>query len=167
MSKICRETLSFYSTMSEIYFTKCYLCITHLVVWVFELHVSQFTIYFTSQLLNFKKFFYVSSKCLGFCRNLLALKLDQTWMNFFLLPNTKEDILKIVGNQIFYGSQQWKAMGSSTVQLTILKKRFLLALSCETLFFLRTWCLLAKKHKMFHLLSVVTKFLLNQMFVCI
>ncbi len=34
------------------------------------------------------------------CHNLLTLKLFQTCMSFFLLLNTKEDILKNVGNQI-------------------------------------------------------------------
>jgi len=36
-----------------------------------------------------------------FCYHLLTLKLFQTCMNFFLLLNSLEDILKNVGNQRF------------------------------------------------------------------
>ncbi len=39
------------------------------------------------------------------CHNLLTLKLSQTCMSFFLLLNTKEDILKHIGNQTVDGSQ--------------------------------------------------------------
>jgi len=38
-----------------------------------------------------------------FCHHLPTLKLFQTYMNFFLLLNTKEDILKNMGNQTVDG----------------------------------------------------------------
>jgi len=38
-----------------------------------------------------------------FCHHLLTLKLSQTCLNFSLLLNTKDDILKNVGNQTVDG----------------------------------------------------------------
>ncbi len=40
---------------------------------------------------------------LKFCHNLLPLKYFQTCMNVFILLNTKEDILKNVGNRAVLG----------------------------------------------------------------
>jgi len=61
------------------------------------LKMSLFTYKLTSiilTLINKSKGWFIQK----FCHHLITLKLLQTCMSLFLLPNTKEDVLKNVGN---------------------------------------------------------------------
>jgi len=67
-----------------------------------------------------------------------TLKLFQTCMNFFLLLNTKEDILKNVGNQtvdhfpltsIVWGKILWNSMGTINCLVTDILQNFLFVFS--------------------------------------
>ncbi len=49
----------------------------------------------------------VHPKIKQFCHHLLSLKYFQTCMNVFVLPNTKEDILKNVGNRAVLGNSMF------------------------------------------------------------
>ncbi len=49
----------------------------------------------------------VHPKMKQFCHHLLSLKYFQTCMNVFVLPNTKEDILKNVGNRAVLGNSMF------------------------------------------------------------